>query len=342
MDRFFNRKVAVQSARILSMVLLIVHAWFIFYFGALGVWQMRDLNVISVLVYTCCFWIIRREKIDWFIGIVGTEVLVHMLISTYYIGIECGLQFTLLGMPIVFFYTDYFSLKLRARGAHGTVYSIIYMISYICIELFARYHAPIYQLPEWVNFYTRLSVLIMTFASAILLAYVMTRYAYTMEKNLRELAQTDALTGLMDRYGMQDYLRTEIREKHAVGRWILLLTLDNYEKIREIYGHVASDQALIEMANCLQKEMPNCRCARWDSNVFVLAGRNLQNEQNQELRLMDAMQKIHVKELMVDASLQISGGVATYEDGMELEQFIESAEQKLHLAKYNGGNQVVR
>ena len=45
---------------------------------------------------------------------------------------------------------------------------------------------------------------------------------------------------------------------------------------------------------------------------------------------------------MVDASLQISGGVATYEDGMELEQFIESAEQKIHLAKYNGGNQVVR
>ena len=57
---------------------------------------------------------------------------------------------------------------------------------------------------------------------------------------------------------------------------------------------------------------------------------------------MDAMQKIHVKELMVDASLQISGGVATYEDGMELEQFIESVDQKLHLAKYNGGNQVVR
>ena len=35
-------------------------------------------------------------------------------------------------------------------------------------------------------------------------------------------------------------------------------------------------------------------------------------------------------------------GVAIYEDSMELEQFIESAEQKLHLAKYNGGNQVVR
>lgn len=135
----------------------------------------------------------------------------------------------------------YFSLKLRARGAHGTVYSIIYMISYICIELFARYHAPVYQLPEWVNFYTRLAVLIITFSSAILLAYVMTRYAYTMEKNLRELAQTDALTGLMDRYGMQDHLRAEIREKHAAGCWILLLTLDNYEEIRETYGHVASD-----------------------------------------------------------------------------------------------------
>lgn len=83
MDRFFNKKVAMQSARILSFSLLIIHTWFIFYFHALDVVEMRNLNFLSVLIYIISFWIIQKEKIDWFISIVGIEVMVHMIFAAY-------------------------------------------------------------------------------------------------------------------------------------------------------------------------------------------------------------------------------------------------------------------
>jgi len=87
MDRFFNKKVAMQSARILSFSLLIIHTWFIFYFHALDVVEMRNLNFLSVLIYIISFWIIQKEKIDWFISIVGIEVMVHMIFAAYFVGI---------------------------------------------------------------------------------------------------------------------------------------------------------------------------------------------------------------------------------------------------------------
>lgn len=341
MDRFFNKKVAMQSARILSFALLIIHAWFIFYFHALGVVEMRNLNFLSVLIYVISFWIIQKEKIDWFISIVGIEVMIHMIFAAYFVGTDCGLQITLLGMPIVFFYTDYFSLKLRGRGAHGTLYSAIYMISYICIEFIDRYHKAVYVLPEWVNFYTKLSILILAFIIPIILAYVMTRYSYTMEKNLRQLAQTDALTGLLDRYGMEDKVRTTIKDENATECWIAVLELDNYEWIRQTYGHVAADQALIEMANCMQDQMPDCTCARWDSNAFAIAGDGAFGGKPGLEHLIEEIRKIPVLDLNEESRLDVSGGLVVYESGMEMKDWFEKAEQKLQLARYNGGNQVI-
>lgn len=341
MDRFFNKKVAMQSARILSFSLLIIHTWFIFYFHALDVVEMRNLNFLSVLIYIISFWIIQKEKIDWFISIVGIEVMVHMIFAAYFVGTDCGLQITLLGMPIVFFYTDYFSLKLRGRSAHGILYSVIYMISYICIEFIDRYHKAVYVLPEWVNFYTKLSILILAFVIPIILAYVMTRYSYSMEKNLRQLAQTDAMTGLLDRYGMQDVVRAAIKGENATECWIAVLELDNYEWIRQTYGHVAADQALIEIANCMQRRMPDCTCARWDSNEFTIGGKNVSESREKLDHLLEKIQQIQVLDMTEECLLQVSGGVAVYEDSMEMQDWLERAEQKLQLARYNGGNQVI-
>ena len=55
MDRFFNKKVAMQSARILSFSLLIIHTWFIFFFFSIEDGEMRYLNFLGVLIYIISF-----------------------------------------------------------------------------------------------------------------------------------------------------------------------------------------------------------------------------------------------------------------------------------------------
>ena len=119
------------------------------------------------------------------------------------------------------------------------------------------------------------------------------------------------------------------------------MELDNYEWIRQTYGHVAADQALIEIANCMQRRMPDCTCARWDSNEFTIGGRNVSESREKLDHLLEKIQQIQVLDMTEECLLQVSGGVAVYEDSMEMQDWFERAEQKLQLARYNGGNQVI-
>ena len=59
------------------------------------------------------------------------------------------------------------------------------------------------------------------------------------------------------------------------------------------------------------------------------------------LHLLEKIQQIQVLDMTEECLLQVSGGVAVYEDSMEMQDWFERAEQKLQLARYNGGNQVI-
>lgn len=341
MDRFFNTKVAKQSARIFCFVLLCVHAWFVFYFYALGVMPMCRMNVISVFLIFLCFWLIQKSWMDLIVAIVGFDVLVHMVSASYYVGTDGGWHLVLIGMPIAFFYTDYFSLKIRKKTANGVFYSLLYMFGFLIVSFTVRTREPIYSLPDWVNFYTRLVLVILTFLISIILAYAITRHAYSVERNLRDLAQIDALTGLLGRYGLTDQMKQAIREEDLSGCWVALIELQEYTYIRDSYGRLAVDQALIGVADAMREILSEYLCGRWDAERFAVAGCDASGATDKMEQLRQAVSEISMPELLEDYQLKLSIGVATYEQGMCAEDLMEAAEQRLHLAKYNGGNQVV-
>lgn len=70
-----------------------------------------------------------------------------------------------------------------------------------------------------------------------------------------EQAMTDALTGLLNRYGLQRALQREQSEARRYHRPLscLLIDLDNFKTINDTYGHAAGDTALQQIANILTK-----------------------------------------------------------------------------------------
>ena len=68
-----------------------------------------------------------------------------------------------------------------------------------------------------------------------------------------EMSMTDALTGLLNRYGLQRSLQSELSESRRYARPLscLLLDIDFFKTVNDNYGHAAGDAALMQTARVL-------------------------------------------------------------------------------------------
>jgi diguanylate cyclase (GGDEF)-like protein len=84
----------------------------------------------------------------------------------------------------------------------------------------------------------------------------------------QERAMTDALTGLLNRYGLQHVLAREHAEARRYNRPLscLMIDLDNFKTINDTYGHAAGDLALQQVAGILREAV------RGSDTVFRYGG----------------------------------------------------------------------
>jgi diguanylate cyclase (GGDEF)-like protein/PAS domain S-box-containing protein len=77
------------------------------------------------------------------------------------------------------------------------------------------------------------------------------------ERELRQLADHDSLTGLLNRRGFMDGLRRELRRMERRGEYgaLLLLDLDNFKTVNDTAGHPVGDQVLRTTADVLRRRL---------------------------------------------------------------------------------------
>lgn len=108
----------------------------------------------------------------------------------------------------------------------------------------------------------------------ILLLEVLTIAFLIMEeqrKKFRELSRTDALTGLLNRTGFDSQLEHYLDgndQKACVG---MLLDIDNFKFINDVYGHTIGDQVLQQLARSMEQYFPqNAILARNGGDEFCI------------------------------------------------------------------------
>jgi|GEM_PF-402888 len=168
-----------------------------------------------------------------------------------------------------------------------------------------------------------------------------------LEKDLQQtLFYTDPLTLAPNRQNILPFLyrRIKILEDYQENSVICILSVDYFKKIKDTYGHHASDQVLVEVVGFLSKHLRrNDKIFRYGEEEFllVLVNSNLADSGNviERLRILLAEKTISIND---NTSLQVTGsfGLAALMLGLEVEESISSAEQALCAAKTNGCNQV--
>ncbi len=165
------------------------------------------------------------------------------------------------------------------------------------------------------------------------------------EDELRKLASTDSLTGLLNRRAFLERLLYEKSrfDRHGGSLVIVMADVDHFKLVNDQYGHDAGDHVLRRISRIMQTRMrmTDVLC-RWGGEEFLLllAG----NEEVNGRCVAEKMRGMVEAEFFTfngrDIPVTMSFGVAFFTKEMPVEQCIQLADQRLYYSKKNGRNRV--
>lgn len=100
-----------------------------------------------------------------------------------------------------------------------------------------------------------------------------TREALSVAEQAQERALTDALTGLLNRYGLQRAITRELAAARRYGRSLscLMMDIDHFKQINDIYGHPAGDTAIQQVGKILTEVTRNSDMVfRYGGEEFIV------------------------------------------------------------------------
>ena len=161
-----------------------------------------------------------------------------------------------------------------------------------------------------------------------------------------EMVRTDALTGALNRKGMDEAIEREVaraRRKNSPLS-VALLDIDNFKKLNDTHGHEAGDQALVHLAQVVRETLrPTDTLARYGGEEFVivLADTRLDDGVQAMVRVQRELTRkffLHRNEKML---ITFSCGVAELGPAESPADGVKRADQAMYLAKRAGKNRVV-
>jgi two-component system, cell cycle response regulator len=162
---------------------------------------------------------------------------------------------------------------------------------------------------------------------------------------LEQAATVDALTGLLNRRGVQEMSARISAEKPVNGVVAcLLFDLDHFKRVNDLLGHPAGDAVLAEVARRLRGCLRQSDIAgRHGGEEFIAlvpaTSKMVALAVAERIRGAVAATPIFTDKGPVD--LTISGGIALRDADEAWEELIARADTALYRAKANGRNQIV-
>ncbi len=166
------------------------------------------------------------------------------------------------------------------------------------------------------------------------------------EVHLRFLARHDALTGLLNRYSLDEFAGRELsraqRGEHDLS--LIVLDLDNFKQVNDEHGHGAGDRVLAEAATRLREAIREGDIAfRVGGEEFLIllpgAGPKRASQVGERLRLSLVERPFEFRGRRIEVSTSV--GVVSYDPLRDdWERMLRRADQALYRAKNAGRNRV--
>ena len=259
------------------------------------------------------------------------------------------------GMPIYFVMGIIFTVLLLSGPLMGVTLSLE-CLWYGAVFYYSYSHPQIEQsfftMGRHVFFDTAFDFYVVALSTAFLVKILSVSYekqqlrTKALLEQLEDISVRDTLTGAYSRRFLIKYVESGIR-KHKDNHTpfsVIIFDIDKFSNINEEYGHITGDEVLRNVTDMIMKSCRNYDVvARYAGERFVLAMPGASEDtayaRAEQIRKTAENRSFSEK---VTRPLTLSAGVSTYQINYKtVEEFLDSAEQNLNIAKETGRNRVV-
>jgi len=169
----------------------------------------------------------------------------------------------------------------------------------------------------------------------------------TFQQQMYQAAVRDPLTGLHNRRHLMEQLGVEVSyaQRHSMSLGLVMLDIDHFKKINDMFGHVSGDEVLKELSRLmLQTVRQEDLAARYGGEEFTIVCRG--TGVRQAFALADRFREVVATATLLssnpDKSITVSVGVAGLPSPSidDVESLINAADEALYAAKRSGRNRV--
>ena len=327
---------------------------FLFYFVLTSVALFATTYyLISLLEFLCCglflmvFVYTYRNRTNFAMNCFGAVIVAAPTILALVTGWKTNFQWCLIVEILVL----YFSLEIDKTTKHR-LFQVI-SVDFIVLAILTHVFPNNLELPYgWAIYFHAVSGLFYVLVIHVIAFFYSNKFNVAEEnlrdinERLREMASTDALTGLTNRRVMHEELTLLAynHERDNTPFVIAIADIDFFKHINDTYGHAAGDHVLKQISLIFKETMSGKgKIARWGGEEFLFVFENATG--NQAAGILDNMRKqiehttFDFKDNHIKVTLTV--GIEDYSRISGVEATISKADAKLYQGKTEGRNRVV-
>lgn len=321
-----------------ALLAILVHTLFAIVGWSIDAPLLSHLQIVSIAIYSINFVIMRRGGLGFATALTWIDLLGHSTLACWIVGPEAGFQFySWILSPLIFANVNR-TLRTKIRVA------ILLCVFYVSVDVWTHYMTPLLTVEAsslaMLRYFNIGSFLLATTMAAVLQA----RTNLEAAERLRVAADTDVLTGLINRRRMSDWMDRHVQNarREAQPLTVLLIDVDHFKTINDRYGHAVGDEVLIEVGARLGKTLRRDDVlARWGGEEFMALLPNADLAAAREIaeRARLAVSATQLSKRMA-TPVTVTIGIAQWSAGENFEATIHRADVALYQGKNDGRNRI--
>ncbi len=338
-DNFYNRYVKISSE--CSCILFgLAHVLYLIIFSILGIRPLIVFNGISVAFYIIMFILIKKKHFLLYVFLTAIEISFYLTAANIVCGRAPGFELCFIALITLAFFSYYFSKSIEHKIS-PLVFVPLFMILFVFCYLWDKYNDPIIIVPDVAATILFIFHIIIVFSFSTGFLWVLVNYTVKLDKKVRDESETDKLTNIPNRKGLEKFFNKINGQEH--NYLLAFFDIDNFKVFNDINGHLCGDYVLAEIARIAKENSINDFVSRWGGEEFIVVSK-IEESLEETYQKIDNIRKniesFDFKYGRKKLKSTITIGIASYDEGFTLDEWINKADKKLYYGKHHGKNQI--